>query len=119
MFNILWDCVCAICAILYWNATDERIEYFGEERHGIRLSPSSHVYHHFIDGLRYIPPGLGLNTIDADQSGDVDAHAQFGVDSGYVADEDIIHSIDALTSFLQKQLHLFPLFIAIESCFHY
>jgi hypothetical protein len=33
--------------------------------------------------------GLALNTITADQTGDLDTHAQFGVDTGSVADEDL------------------------------
>lgn len=61
------------------------------------MAPTTHAYLHFLEGLRY-NSGLALNTIDADQSGNVDAHAQFGVDSGAVSDEDIYSQISAVAS---------------------
>lgn len=85
----------AICAILYWNATDEEIIYFGEERHGKVMSPSVHAYLHFLEGLRYMY-GLGLNTITADEDGSATTHAQFGIDAGAVSDEDIYAQISAV-----------------------
>lgn len=87
----------AICAILYWNATDEEIIYFGEERHGKVMSPSVHAYLHFIEGLRYMY-GLALNTITPDENGSAASHAQFGVDSGAVSDEDIYEQSDAVAA---------------------
>jgi len=86
----------AICAILYWNATDEELIYFGEERHGKSMSPSTHSYLHFVNGLEYIS-GLALTDIIADGSGATD-EAQFGVDAGGVSDEDIYDAISAVTS---------------------
>jgi hypothetical protein len=86
----------AICAILYWNATDEEIIYFGEERHGKNMAPETHSYLHFVNGLEYIS-GLALTDIIADGSGATD-EAQFGVDAGGVSDEDIYDAISAVTS---------------------
>ncbi len=87
----------AICAILYWNATDEECIYFGEERHGKVMSPSTHAYLHFIEGLRYMY-GLGLNTITPDENGSQASHAQFGIDAGAVSDEDIYAQTAAVGS---------------------
>jgi len=86
----------ALVSILYWDVSESKQIYLGEERHGKNMSSSSHNYHHFIDGLTYVS-GLGLNTISIDGTG-VTVDAQFGVDSGTVADEDLHVSISAIGS---------------------
>jgi len=87
----------ALVSVVYWNATTSEGIYVGEERHGKSMSPYTHDYLHFSEGLRYIS-GLGLNTIDADQAGDDNAHSQFGVDLGIVTDEDLFNSISVINS---------------------
>jgi hypothetical protein len=77
-------------AFIYWNATDKQAEYTGLETHGIGMSPATHSYLHFTRGAQYIS-GIGLTNVVADGSGNVDASAQFGVESGTFADEDIPH----------------------------
>ena len=86
---------CLVC-ILYWDVSEAKAIYVGEERHGKDMSPASHSYHHFKDGLVYLS-GLGLNTMSVDGSG-ATADAQFGIDSGGVTDEDLYLSIDAVTA---------------------
>jgi hypothetical protein len=86
-----------IVAIIYWNATDQEAIYVGDERHTNQMDGNTHSYLHFTIGLAYLS-GLGLTDINTDQSGDVDSHAQFGVESGRTADEDIDFSSDAITS---------------------
>lgn len=87
-----------IVSIIYWNTTDlnEGI-YVGDERHGRSMAPDTHAYLHFVNGLAYLS-GLALNTISTEQSGDLDSHAQFGVDAGAVTDEDLYFAISAVTS---------------------
>jgi hypothetical protein len=87
----------AIVAILYWDTSAATQIFLADERHGYIMSPSTHAYLHFTEGMRYLY-GLGLNTIDPDQSGDLDAHAQFGIDAGAVTDEDLFKSISAVVS---------------------
>ncbi|RLI99351.1 MAG: hypothetical protein DRP08_07230 [Candidatus Aenigmatarchaeota archaeon] len=87
----------AIVCILYWSVSLQEGIYVGEERHGKVMSPATHNYLHWTAGLVY-NFGLGMNTIDANQSGNVNAHAQFGIDAGAVADEDIYEAITAVTS---------------------
>jgi len=84
----------AIVSLLYWNATDNEVIYVGDERHGKEMSPDTHSYLHFTEGLRYIS-GLGLNTMSVDGSG-ATVDSQFGIDLGAVTDEDIYHSISAV-----------------------
>lgn len=86
-----------LVSIMYWNATDKELIYFGEERHGMQMDGSTHSYLHYTVGLAYLS-GLGLNTLDVDQNGSLDAHAQFGVDAGGLNDEDIYISPSAVTS---------------------
>ena len=86
----------AIVSIVYWDVSAAEGIYVGEERHGKTMSPSTHSYLHFIEGLRYIS-GLGLNTLSVDGTG-VTVDAQFGIDAGDVTDEDLYHSISAVTS---------------------
>jgi hypothetical protein len=83
-------------SVIYWDKSAATAIYVGEERHGISMSPDTHAYHHFIDGLRYAN-GLGLNTLSVDGTG-VTADAQFGVDAGLVADEDLPSSIASIAS---------------------
>ena len=87
----------ALVSIVYWNATDNEGIYIGEERHGKSMSPLTHSYLHFTEGLRYID-GLGLNTLSVDQDGDDNEDAQFGIDAGNVADEDLFSAISSITS---------------------
>jgi cytoskeletal protein CcmA (bactofilin family) len=78
----------ALCGMVYYSTAAGTETYFGEERHGIIMNAHTHTYLHFTTGMRYMT-GLALNTITSDQTGDLDTHAQFGVDTGSVADEDL------------------------------
>jgi hypothetical protein len=86
----------SLVSILYWDTSASTAIYVGEERHGKIMTPSTHSYLHFINGLQYIS-GLGLNTLSADGTG-VTADAQFGIDAGAVTDEDLYQTISAVTS---------------------
>jgi len=86
----------AFICILYWNAISEESIYTGEERHGIQMDGNTHAYLHAFEGLRYAS-GLGLNSFSVDGTGTT-ADAQFGIDSGGVADEDIYQAISATAS---------------------
>jgi len=87
----------ALVSIVYWNATDNEGIYIGEERHGKNMSPVTHTYLHFTEGLRYLS-GLGLNTLSVDQNGNDNEDAQFGIDTGEVTDEDLFFNISAIIS---------------------
>ncbi|MCK9439452.1 hypothetical protein M0Q39_05330, partial [Patescibacteria group bacterium] len=86
----------AIVCIIYWDVTNQEAIYVGEERHGIQMDGSTHVYLHYTFGLQYLS-GLGLgNFVIGD--GSLDTHSQFSIDSGDVADEDIYLPISAIIS---------------------
>jgi hypothetical protein len=87
----------ALVSLMYWSTGQGSGIYVGEERHGHVMDPSTHSYLHFKNGLIY-NWGLGLNTMDVDGDGDVDTAAQFGIDVGAVADEDIYLPISAVSS---------------------
>lgn len=80
----------ATVAYVYWNATDGQSEYLGYEPHTRGMPQVTHTYNHFAFGARYLA-GLDLTDILADQNGSLDTHAQFGVLSGSLFDEDVIH----------------------------
>jgi len=86
-----------LVSAVYWGTVQSSGLYVGEERHGISMSPVTHNYLHFQEGLRYTS-GLGLNNITADGDGDLDTSAIFGIDAGSVSDEDIYHAISAVGS---------------------
>lgn len=88
----------ALVGYVYWGAVQGSGIYVGEERHGRSMSPLTHTYLHFTEGLRYVSPGLGLNNITADGTGDADDFIVFGVDAGAVSDEDIYSQISAVGS---------------------
>jgi hypothetical protein len=80
-----------IVSYVYWNATDSQIVYFGDERHGISMSTTTHSYLHFTRGAQYLT-GFGIGNILADQNGNTNSHAQFSVEAGGFLDEDLYHS---------------------------
>jgi hypothetical protein len=87
----------AIVAYVYWDAANSESLYLADERHGISMSPETHAYLHFTRGAQYLQ-GLALNTLDVDGSGDDETAAQFGVDSGFITDEDLITSTSSIGS---------------------
>lgn len=88
--------VCLI-AYIYWDATNKVHTYFGDERHGIRMDPVTHSYLHFTRGAQFLY-GLGLGSILADENGSLDSHAQFSIEGGMCADEDITTTYSAIAS---------------------
>ena len=84
-------------AYVYWNAVNKKSEYVGLEMHKLGMTPPTHAYLHFNFRCRW-SNGLAPNTISADGSGDLDAHAQFGMDSGAITDEDLYHSTPTILS---------------------
>jgi hypothetical protein len=74
-------------AYVGWNATDNEAVYFGNELHDMQFPDLVHVYAHFAFGARYLS-GLALTDILSEQTGASNTHAQFGVESGAIADED-------------------------------
>jgi len=84
-----------LVSIIYWNATDSEAIYVGDERHGSQMSPSTHSYLHFTQGLQFLS-GLLLNTMSVDDATPDSTSAQFGVDTGDVTDEDHYKYIPAI-----------------------
>lgn len=83
----------AFVATIYWNFDDKKVEIdILEERHGVSMSPQSHLYNHITRGAQYVG-GLAIGDILFDQTGNLDTHAQFSVTSGTYFDEDITHII--------------------------
>lgn len=88
-----------IVAWVYWDDTNNQSIYFtgDNEYHGIKMDGATHSYLHLTEGTKYFS-GAALNTISADQDGSLAAHAQFGVDSGAIRDEDLTISLSAVVS---------------------
>jgi len=84
-----------ILGIVYWDATNKKSIYFGEERHGITMDGKTHLYLHQTRGAVY-ESGLGLTNINTDGSGDVVADVSVGVATGKIWDEDINLTLSAL-----------------------
>ena len=82
---------------IYWDASNNRADYVGNELHRFEFPALVHSYMHFLFSARYTS-GLALNTISADASGTLNASAQFGVDSGAISDEDIFLPSPTITS---------------------
>jgi hypothetical protein len=87
----------AICGVAYWNAGDNEVIYFGEERHGMVMDGATHRYLHDTEGTRFID-GHALGDIAADGSGDDNADAVFSTEAGEIADEDLFLSAEARTT---------------------
>jgi hypothetical protein len=78
----------AIVGVVYWSTTKSAAIFVGDERHSKNMSPDTHSYLHFTQGMQYLD-GLGLSSMSIDGTGDDNADAQFAVDAGNVADEDL------------------------------
>ena len=76
-----------LVAILYVDATNSKHILFNE-RHSCRLSNVAHLRLHTQPGAIYVS-GLALSGFDVDGSGDINSNAQFVIESGRMADEDI------------------------------
>lgn len=86
----------AFIATIYWDAANKtHIFDIFDERHGISMSPYSHLYNHLTRGAQY-GNGIGLGNIITDASGALATHAQFSVASGIFFDEDIKHIVNTL-----------------------
>jgi hypothetical protein len=79
--------------IIYWDAVNKVV--VGDvmcERHGIRMSPEEHLYNHTSRGA-FFKSGFALGNFVADGTGNLNTNAQFSVEAGVYADEDIDHSL--------------------------
>ncbi len=84
-------------AYIGWDAANNLNIFVGKELHDMQFPSLVHNYNHFAYGARYIN-GLGPNSIIAEGNGSLDSHAQFGLDAGAIADEDIFLPTSAVTS---------------------
>ena len=82
---------------IYWDNVNKMAVYFPDERHGISMSPETHIYLHETRGCQFID-GLGLGNIIVDGSGNLNTEAQFSISGGHVQDEDIRTTISGIMS---------------------
>ena len=86
-------------AYLYWDAGN-KVALFSDcfdERHGAQMDGATHYELHEVIGT-YYKSGLALSDILTEQDGSLDTHAQFGVATGEIADEDINQTISTVAS---------------------
>lgn len=77
---------------VYWDTTNNLAIRLHDNRHGNTMDYATHEFLRLTHGA-VITSGLGLLNITADGSGDLDAHATFGVDAGTLQEECIQHNI--------------------------
>lgn len=82
----------ALVAAIYWNATEGYSVYLGDERHGVTMDGATHYHLHNSLSTVYLS-GLALGDINVDASGNLATSAQLSVGSGYIMDEDLIHTL--------------------------
>jgi hypothetical protein len=88
----------AFVSYIYWDATN-KVASIGplSEQHGVHMNSDTHMYLHSNLKTRWVS-GLGLSSIITDASGNLASHAQWATDSGQIQDEDLIHTINAVSS---------------------
>lgn len=89
-----WLTGSAPVAIVRWNADDNESVYFGEERHGYRMSGQVHRHFHYGMGALYYD-GIDVQNMITDGNGSLDTHIQFSNTAGEMADEDIVLDVSA------------------------
>lgn len=85
-------------SIVYWDALKNKSIYFADERHGIHMGTSTHLYLHTTRGAQF-DRGLRLTGFNVDGGGNSDSDAQFNSESGIIWDEDIRIQIPAQSVF--------------------
>jgi len=78
--------------VIYWDATNKKAVYIGEERHGLTMDGATHTHLHLTLGTQFIS-GLGLSNFVVDGTGDLATEAEFSCDAGLIRDEDLAHTI--------------------------
>lgn len=81
---------------IYWDATGNVGVYVGEERHGTIMDGMTHYNLHNTRGLQFVS-GLPMSDFVIGD-GSLNTHAQFGVDTGEVVDEDISLTVSDILS---------------------
>jgi len=93
-----WNIILNKCIVsyLYWNATNGAAYIVQDERHGIGMAPATHLYLHRTRGAKYLD-GLAPTDIIIG-NGSLASHAQFGVTTGLISDEDLDHTLNTVVS---------------------
>ena len=78
----------ALISFVYWDATNDECIYLGYESHTYKMDPPTHINTHLTRGGQYIS-GNGATNVVADGDGSSNTHAQFGIASGEMLDEDV------------------------------
>lgn len=81
----------AMVASLYWNGEDSKVEWFGELRHGHKMSGMTHFFINQFICTQY-NFGLDIN-ITCNQNGSQDSHCYVEHSLGAITDEDIVIGI--------------------------
>ena len=89
----------AIAGYSYWDATNKEtiLDSALYECHGMQMDGADHYHWHTNIGAK-TKSGLALNTLNTTGDGSVDSHAQFGIDSGVISDEDLWHPLSSVAS---------------------
>lgn len=82
----------AYCTAIYWDATNKKLIYFADERHGLTMDSATHAYLHTVNGARYMS-GFALSGFNTDGLGSDNASARFACEGGSLRDEDLLHTI--------------------------
>jgi len=78
----------ALCAMVYWDATNKEAIVFSDERHTVTMDGMTHAYLHFTNGAQYVS-GLQIGDLAVDGAGSADTDAEFSVTDGICVDEDL------------------------------
>lgn len=82
----------ALIAAIYWSPDHQVAASIEDHRHGIGMNGATLYYFDETIGITRIE-GLGLDNINADQSGNDDEHTQFSVNSGLIRNKDLREEI--------------------------
>lgn len=114
VFNTILFSKHAMVSVVYWQLDQQQAIYFADERHGMVMDGATHSYLHQTFGTQY-RSGLAINNIIVDSNGSLAIHAEFAVQNGRIADEDIEITItDNLPQELSSIAQL-PVFYRIGS----
>lgn len=87
---------CLVGAV-YWSTVHQEALTVSDDRHQVIMDRTTHYYLHLTRGTAYAS-GLAINNFSITGDGTSNAHAQFGITSGTICDEDVTVNITATTT---------------------
>lgn len=81
-------------SIVYWDSTNKKAIYFGDERHGLTMDWATHKRLHLVYGMGVERNKLVAGDYILNGNGSLDSHCQLSLTDGTIHDEDLVFDVE-------------------------